>query len=128
MRKLVESSTVTWQSNGKFWQWRKYKNRGQVGRIVSAHLAEGERYYLRVLLNHVTGATSYQHLRMVDGVLQPTFREAAEKRGLIEEDTTLDDCLTEATMYQMPSSLRRLFARFWYSASQVMCSGYGRNI
>ena len=29
---------------------------------------------------------------------------------MIEEDTTLDDCLTEATMYQMPSSLRRLFA------------------
>ena len=69
----------TWQSNGKFWQWTKYKNRGQIGRIVSAHPAEGERYYLRVLLNHITGATSYQHLRTVDGVLQPTFREAAEK-------------------------------------------------
>ena len=63
----------TWQSNGKFWQWRKHENRSQIGRIASAHPAEGERYYLRVLLNHVTGATSYQHLRTVDGVLQPSF-------------------------------------------------------
>ena len=46
---------------------------------------------------------------MVDGIVQPTFHEAAEKRGLIE-DNTLDDCLMEASMFQMPSSLRRLFA------------------
>uniref|UniRef100_A0A453PUY7 ATP-dependent DNA helicase n=1 Tax=Aegilops tauschii subsp. strangulata TaxID=200361 RepID=A0A453PUY7_AEGTS len=40
----------------------------------------------------------------------PTFREAAEKRGLIEADNTLDDCMTEAELFRMPSSLRRLFA------------------
>jgi hypothetical protein len=98
----------TWHPNGKFLKRRVYEGRKQVGRIVSAHLAEGERYYLRVLLNHVVGATSFEHLKMVDGVVQPSFREAAEKRGLIEEDNTLDECLTEATMIQMPSSLRRL--------------------
>jgi len=100
----------TWHSNGKFWQRRVHEGRKQVGRIVSAHPAEGERYYLHVLLNHVVGAISYEHLKMVDGVVQPTFHEAAERRGLIEEDNTLDDCLTEASMFQMPSSLRRLFA------------------
>jgi hypothetical protein len=46
---------------------------------------------------------------MVDGIVQPTFCEAAERRGLIEEDNTLDECLTEACTFQMPSSLRRLF-------------------
>jgi hypothetical protein len=30
--------------------------------------------------------------------------------GLIEGDNTLDDSLTESTLYEMPSSLRRLFA------------------
>ena len=84
--------------------------RKKVGKIVSSHLAEGERYYLHVLLNHIVGSTSYEHLKMVDGVVQPTFCEAAERRGLIEEDNTLDDCLMEASMFQMPSSLRRLFA------------------
>jgi hypothetical protein len=68
----------TWQSGkGKVWQRRKRDIDGQVGRIVSAHPAEGERYYLRVLLNHVTGTASYVDLRTVDGVTLPTFREAA---------------------------------------------------
>ncbi|ONM00916.1 hypothetical protein ZEAMMB73_Zm00001d030376 [Zea mays] len=101
----------TWQSGkGKVWQRRKRDTGGQVGRIVSAHPAEGERYYLCVLLNHMTGATSYVDLRTVDGVILSTFREAAERRGLLESDNTLDECLTERVIFQMPSSLRRLFA------------------
>jgi len=100
----------TWQSDAKFWRPRERANTGQVGRIVSAHPAEGECYYLRILLNHVAGATSYEDLRTIGGVIQPSFREAAEKRGLIEEDSSLDECLSEAALYQMPSSLRRLFA------------------
>lgn len=100
----------TWQSQGKFWKQRKRVTVFQVGRIVSAHPAEGERYYLQVLLNHVTGATSFEDLRTVNGQVMPTFREAAEKRGLIEADSTLDDCMTEAELFQIPSSLQRLFA------------------
>ncbi|XP_062233672.1 uncharacterized protein LOC133930909 [Phragmites australis] len=106
------SEWYTWQKGKKkkFWQRRVRETGGQVGRIVSAHPTEGERYYLRVLLNHVSGATSYDDLRMVDGEILPTFREAAERRGLIEADNTLDECLTEAELFQMPPSLRRLFA------------------
>jgi hypothetical protein len=77
---------------------------------MSAHPAEGERYYLRVLLNHATGATSFEDLRTINGIIFQTFREAAEKRGLIEADNTIDECLSEAECFQMPSSLRRLFA------------------
>ncbi|XP_062208940.1 uncharacterized protein LOC133910622 [Phragmites australis] len=91
-------------------KWKKRKQRTQVGRIISAHPVEGERYYLRVLLNHVAGATSYENLRTFDGVVYRTFREAAEKRGLIESDNNIDDCLTEVEIFHMPSSLRRLFA------------------
>jgi hypothetical protein len=106
----------TWQKGkNKYWKRRSQKKDGtpsriQVGRIVSAHPVEGERYYLRVLLNHVTGATSYDDLKTVNGELLPSFRDAAERRGLIEGDNTLDDSLTESTLYEMPSSLRRLFA------------------
>jgi ATP-dependent DNA helicase PIF1 len=53
----------TWRSNGKFWRPRERANTGQVGRIVAAHLAEGECYYLRILLNHVAGATLYEDLK-----------------------------------------------------------------
>ncbi|XP_062191291.1 uncharacterized protein LOC133895118 [Phragmites australis] len=131
----------TWQKGKKkkFWQRRVRETGGQVGRIVSAHPAEGERYYLRVLLNHVSGATSYDDLRMVDGVILPTFREAAERRGLIEADNTLDECLTEAELFQMPPSLRRLFATIlvfcepsdvrglWQKHLEAMSEDYRRN-
>jgi hypothetical protein len=63
---------------------------------MAANLAEGERYYLRVLLNHVVDATSFESLRTVDGRVLLTFREAAERRGLIKEDNTLNESLAEA--------------------------------
>jgi hypothetical protein len=86
-----------WISGKKAWHGRK--QRGQVGRIVYAHRAEGERYFLRVLLNHVRGATSFEHLRTVAVITYPTFREACEKRGLVERDQTIDDWLSEATTF-----------------------------
>ncbi|KAL5647943.1 hypothetical protein ACJX0J_042298, partial [Zea mays] len=95
---------------GKVWQRRKRNTGGQVGRIVSAHPTEGERFYLRLFLNHVTGATSYEDLRTVDGDTLPSFCEAAQRSGLVEAHDTIDECLNEAAIYQMPSALRRLFA------------------
>ncbi|ONM17788.1 DNA helicase-like protein, partial [Zea mays] len=71
-------------------KWTARQQRVQVGRIVSAHPEEGERYYLRVLLNHVRGATSFESLRTYD-------------------DNSIDECLTEASGFHMPPSLRRLF-------------------
>lgn len=68
-------------------KWTARQQRMQVGRIVSAHPAEGERYYLRVLLNHVRGATSFESLRTYDGNVYPTFREAAEKGVLLRQTT-----------------------------------------
>ena len=47
----------------------------------------------------MSGATSYDDLRTVNGVILPTFHEAAERRGLIEADNSLDECIAEATLY-----------------------------
>ena len=52
----------TWNKSKKFWKPRNVK-RIQIGRLVYANPAEGERYYLRIMLNHVRGATSYENLR-----------------------------------------------------------------
>ncbi len=79
-REFPESAV--WNPTSKKWKPRQRST--QVGRIISAHPAEGEQYYLRVLLNHVRGPTSYEYLRIVEGIVYPTFQEAAEKRGLIE--------------------------------------------
>jgi hypothetical protein len=75
---------------------------------VSSNPAKGERYYLRVLLNHVAGATSFECLRTMDSKLLLTFREAVERRGLIEEDNMLNESLAEATGCMMSYALRRL--------------------
>ena len=100
-----------WDSQGKSWIRRAQKNHlRQIERVVCANLADGERYYLRVLLNHVAGATSFTDLRTISGELLPTFHEAAKRRGLIEADNTLHEGLAEATLWMMSYALRRLFA------------------
>jgi hypothetical protein len=100
-----------WDSQGKEWIRRAQKNHlRQIRRVVCANPAKGERYYLRLLLNHVAGATSFTDLRTVSNELLPTFREAAERRGLIEADNTLHEGLAEATLWMMTYALRRLFA------------------
>nr|XP_051229452.1 uncharacterized protein LOC127347285 [Lolium perenne] len=98
-----------WINGDKKWQKRKNK-RSQIGRLVYAHPAKGEMYYLRVLLSHVRGASSFDDLKTVNGKLCGSFREACEHLGLIEHDKSIDDCMTEAATFQMPYALRRLFA------------------
>uniref|UniRef100_A0A8I6WRR5 ATP-dependent DNA helicase n=1 Tax=Hordeum vulgare subsp. vulgare TaxID=112509 RepID=A0A8I6WRR5_HORVV len=80
--------SFTWQRT-KYWRPRQKQH--QVGRIVSAHPAEGERYFLRVLLNHVPGKTSFEDLRTVDGLLCDSFRDV---RGLWDRhlEAMSDDC------------------------------------
>lgn len=127
--------SFTWQRT-KYWKPRV--ERYQIGRIVSANPAEGERYHLRVILNHVAGKTSFEDMLTVDGILCGSFREAAERLGLIEADNTLDDCLTEVEQWAMPCSLRRLFATIlvhcepgdvrglWDRHFEPMCDDYRR--
>nr|XP_016491629.1 PREDICTED: uncharacterized protein LOC107811256 [Nicotiana tabacum] len=45
----------------------------------------------------------------MNGVCCDTFREAAEKRGLLHSDSNLIDCMSEAVSYQTPYRLRLLF-------------------
>lgn len=55
--------------------WEPRKRRFQIGRLVYANPSEGERYYLRLLLNHVRGATLFDSIRTTSGLIKPTFRE-----------------------------------------------------
>ena len=96
-----------WNQRDKIRTPRKKKN--VIGRIVAKNPVEGERYYLRLLLNHVRGPTSFEDLKNIGGVVASTFREAALLSGLLETNNSLDKCLEEASMYQMPYSLRHFF-------------------
>ncbi|KAF5481753.1 hypothetical protein F2P56_002382 [Juglans regia] len=96
--------------NQQYKEWTPRKKKTVIGRIVTANPFEGERYYLRILLNHIRGPLSFEDLRTIDGVVSPTFREAATMHGLLQRDSSLEDCLQEASLYQMSSNFRRLFA------------------
>lgn len=80
-----------------------------MGRIITANPTEGERYYLRLLLNHVRGPTSFEDLQTVGGTLYSTYREAALAYGLLKDDLSNEKCLEEASLYCMPIPLRKLF-------------------
>ncbi|KAL5568507.1 hypothetical protein UlMin_025082 [Ulmus minor] len=125
-----------WNQRDKFWMSRK---KGHViGRIVTTNLSEGERYYLRLLLNHIRGATCFQDLRIVNNVLTSSFRESALLRGLLKSDNNLTTCLEEASLYEMPYTLRRLFVtilafcepndpkKLWEKFHIPMCEDYSQ--
>jgi hypothetical protein len=64
-----------------------------------AHPTSGERYYLRMLLNYVKGATSYEHLRTMDGKEHDTFKDACITMGLLVNDNEWHQALEEADVW-----------------------------
>jgi len=70
-----------------------------IGRVYYAHSTSGERYYLRMLLNYVKGATSYEHLRSVDGIEHDTFKDELIAMGLLADDNEWDQALEEAGVW-----------------------------
>jgi hypothetical protein len=77
--------------------------------------SENERYYLRLLLATVPGATSYADLRTTakgtpQEVIHATFKAACLARGLLQDDEEWDRCLDEAKTFASASQMRALFA------------------
>ena len=100
-----------WMTQHSKWQLRVvHALTPAIGRIYWVSPRGGEKYYLRVLLHHVPGAQSFEHLRTVEGTLLPTFKDACLARGLLRDDEEWARCLDEAAGTQSASSLRALFA------------------
>jgi len=67
-----------------------------IGCMYYAHPTSGEHYYLQMLLNCVKGATSYKHLRTVDGIKHDTFKDAYIAMGLFTNDNEWHQALEGA--------------------------------
>ena len=73
-----------WNHSSKRWTIRQ---KGlSIGRLPFAHPNCGERYYLRLLLTKIHGATCFEDIRTIDGVLHPTFKSACMALGLLNDD------------------------------------------
>ena len=95
-----------------------------------------ERFYLRILLSHVRGPTSFEYLKEFEGVTHQTFQEACLARGLIEDDKEWINCMTEACTYRTARQLRNLFvlilircsptepAKLWEKFKENMAEDY----
>jgi len=80
-----------------------------IGRMYTLHPNQGDVYYMRLLLLHIRGPTSFLELRTVDGMLCETFKDACARLNLLNNDDEWRDCLTEASTCQMAPRLRQLF-------------------
>ncbi|KAL8140808.1 hypothetical protein V2J09_006829 [Rumex salicifolius] len=85
-----------WLENSKTWKIREKK-------IYHASPGSGERYYLRILLNHIKGPTSYEELRTIEGV------NRAMHWGLLDDVKEYVDGITEASFWGSTDYVRSLF-------------------
>ena len=97
-------------NRGKRWVKRQRGGDRIISRMYSVSPADPEKFFLRMLLLHVPGATSYDNLKTVSGEVASTFREACIQMHLLADDTEYDEALTEASQFQMPKQLRSMFA------------------
>ena len=64
---------------------------------------------MRLLLNIVQGATSFEDIRKVGGVVHRTYKEACFHRGLLDSDKEWHIALEDANAYATGPQLRDLF-------------------
>ncbi|XP_076047336.1 uncharacterized protein LOC143028862 [Oratosquilla oratoria] len=76
------------------WEERK-TTASSLGRIRAVTNKTVELFYLRLLLTHVKGPTSYEDLRTFEGVIYPTYREAVKAMGLLDDKETWKKSILE---------------------------------
>ena len=97
------------------WTGQKWKRKQKInieptiGRMYTVHPTEGERYYLRLLLNLSQGATNFEDLKNYKQTQHLTYRDACIARGLLEDDKEWDRCLDDAAFIKTGPQLRALF-------------------
>jgi len=83
----------TW-SPGKVWRRRRTKTFA-IGRMFFVSPRQRERYYLRMLLLHRKGFTSFECIRTVNGSVCPTYQEACLQLNLIRNNEEYDVVMEE---------------------------------
>lgn len=80
-----------------------------LGRVYNIHPTQTECYYLRMLLQHVRGPVSFEHLRTVNGVIFQTYQGACKELGLLEGDEHWQKTMSDAVISEPATKIRELF-------------------
>ena len=129
-----------WNSKTTSWIRRSPNSKEKVlGRMLNVKPNEIERFALRLLLVHVKGPRSFQDLRTLpSNVVCATFHEAAQMKGLLNNEKEWEYAMTEAVQWQMPAQLRDMFlsilvynsvanpASLWTTFKQSLAEDYIR--
>ena len=117
-----QARTITYQDFPKYctfsagkWNWRKtqpdeLKVPRTIGRINAVSPSQGERYFLKLLLSHKSGATDYDDLKVHDGIAYQTFKATCLAMGLLEDDQEWMRSLEEAARTASSRQIRATFA------------------
>nr|GEU71977.1 DNA helicase [Tanacetum cinerariifolium] len=88
---------------------QRKRGQGSIGRLVYVQPNSGELFYLRMLLCHQKGCTTFKDIQTVNHKVYETFRSACDALGLFGDDKEWDTALEEACFSSIPSQLRSLF-------------------
>ena len=99
---------MVWNKGNYKWTVRKDSSFA-IGRMYYIHPTAGEKFYLRLLLTTIKGATSWDDLYSFEGTQYPSFKEACIAHGLLEDDQEWHQCLEEARHMQSGRQLCHLF-------------------
>jgi len=75
-----------WVWNNSSRRWTIHQKGSSVGQLSFAHPNYGERCYLQLLLTKIHGATCFEDIRTIHGVLHPTFKLACMALGFLNDD------------------------------------------
>lgn len=89
--------------------WEPRKRGFSLGRLQYIALGMGEVYYMRILLTKQRGCDSFASLRTVKGVVYPTFQDACDAMGLMEDEREYVDGIIHMSEIGSGSYLRHLF-------------------
>ncbi len=92
-------------------QWTARVNDGSrvIGRIPFISVRSRELFFMKLLLLHVRGPISYEHLRTVNDHEWPTFEAAAMAMNLVDNNVQWQTTMAELAATEMPYRLRFLF-------------------
>lgn len=105
-------SMWTWNSRKKLWSRRSRKSKKfgpKIGRIYHVYPSTGELFFLRMLLTVAHGAIGYDDLKVYNGRVYDTFKEACRGRGLVGDDNEWFLLFDEAIIWATSFQFRHLF-------------------